>query len=177
MLRIIEGNFYTLALPETFDVICYWDGFGVGTDAQQRMLLRRISHWLTPSGIVLMDINTPWYWAKASGRQMATSTFARQYGFDADGSRMLDHWWPAGRRAEQVTQSLRCYSPQDLRLLLEGTGLVLAQVEPAGAVDYEAGTYTPSVPLEQAMQFRALLRHEAEWRETNGTTYATPYPC
>lgn len=23
-------------------------------------------------------------------------------------------------------------------------------------------------PVEQAMQFRALLHHEAEWRETNG---------
>ena len=93
---------------------------------------------------------------------MAPPTFFRQYDFDADGCRMLDHWRPAEHSSEQVTQSLRCYSPQDLRLLLEGTGLVLVQLEPGGAVDYEAGTYTPSVPLEQAMQFRALLRHESE---------------
>ncbi len=58
-LRIIEGSFYTLPLSENFDVICYWDGFGVGTDAQQRVLLQRIAHWLAPSGTVLMDINTP----------------------------------------------------------------------------------------------------------------------
>jgi SAM-dependent methyltransferase len=160
-LRILEGSFYTIALHETFDLICYWDGFGVGTDTQQRVLLRRIAHWLTPSGVALIDINTPWYWAKVSGRQMATSTFVRHYDFDADGCRMLDHWWPAGQPTERVTQSLRCYSPQDLRLLLEGTGLVLEQVEPGGAVDYEAGTFASSVPLEQAMQYRALLRHDA----------------
>jgi len=169
-LHIVEGSFYTLPLPETFDVICYWDGFGVGTDAQQRMLLQRVARWLAPSGTVLMDINTPWYWARASGRQMSASTFVRQYDFDADGCRMLDHWWQAERPAERVTQSLRCYSPQDLRLLVEGTGLVLEQVEPGGAVDYEAGTYASSVPLEQAMQYRALLRHDSEWRKTNGTT-------
>lgn len=145
-LRIIEGSFYTLPLAETFDGICYWDGFGVGTDAQQRVLLQRIVRWLAPSGTVLMDINTPWYWARVSGRQMATSTFVRQYDFDADGCRMLDHWWQAERPDEQVTQLLRCYSPQDLRSLTEGTGLILEQVEPGGAVDYEAGTSASSVP-------------------------------
>lgn len=49
-LRIIEGNFYTLVLPEMFDVICYWDGFGVGTDAQQHMLLKAYRPLAYPSG-------------------------------------------------------------------------------------------------------------------------------
>jgi SAM-dependent methyltransferase len=161
LLRVLEGSFYTLPLAETFDVVCYWDGFGVGTDAQQRQLLQRIARWLAPAGTVLVDIYTPWYWARVSGRQMNTPTFVRQYGFDADGCRMLDHWWQAERPDERVTQSLRCYSPQDLRLLLEGTGLVLERVEPGGAVDYEAGTYASSVPLEQAMQYRAFLHHSS----------------
>lgn len=158
-LRIIEDNFSTLALPETFDIICYWDGFGVGSDDQQRELLRRIAHWLTPTGVALLDINTPWYWSKAAGRRMSTSTYVRQYDFDADSCRLLDHWWPVGRPTEQVTQSLRCYSPQDIRLLAEETGLVLKRVEPGGAVDYEAGIYTSHVPLAQAMQFCAYLCH------------------
>lgn len=158
-LHIVEGNFYTLTIPDVFDAICYWDGFGVGTDAQQRRLLHRIARWLTPLGTVVMDINTPWYWAKASGHQMCTSTYVRAYGFDADGCRLLDHWWPAQRPDERVTQSLRCYSPQDLRLLLEGTGLALERVEPGGARDYDAGTYTSTVPLKQTMQYRTYLRH------------------
>lgn len=168
-LRIMEGSFYTLPLSATFDVICYWDGFGVGTDAQQRLLLQRMARWLAPAGTVLIDLYTPWYWARVAGRQMATSAFMRQYDFDADSCRMLDHWWHAERPTEPVTQSLRCYSPQDLRLLLEGTGLVLAQVEAGGAVDYDAGTYTSAVPLAQAMQYRALLRHDAEGKTTDGT--------
>lgn len=157
-LRVLEDSFYTLALAETFDAICYWDGFGVGTDKQQHILLKRIAGWLAPGGRALVDINTPWYWAKVAGRQMSTSPFARQYDFDADGCRMLDHWWAIEHPAERVTQSLRCYSPQDLRLLLHGTGLTLEHIEPGGAVNYETKTYSASVPLGQAMQFRAYLR-------------------
>jgi SAM-dependent methyltransferase len=160
-LRIVEGDFYTLELSGPFDAICYWDGFGVGTDEQQQRLLKRIAGWLSVSGIVLLDVYTPWYWAKVAGRQMDAPTFTRRYGFDADGCRMLDDWWPAGRPAERVTQSLRCYSPQDLRLLTAGAGLAVVEVVAGGAVDYEAGAYLPSVPLEHAMQYRAVLRHDA----------------
>jgi SAM-dependent methyltransferase len=67
-LRVLEDSFYTLALAETFDAICYWDGFGVGTDEQQHILLKRIAGWLAPEGRALVDINTPWYWAKVAGR-------------------------------------------------------------------------------------------------------------
>jgi SAM-dependent methyltransferase len=159
-VRIIEGSFYTIELPEQFDVVCYWDGFGVGTDEDQQTLLRRIAAWLKPSGVALIDINTPWYWAQAAGRRMTTSTFMREYGFDADGCRMLDHWWSPQHEDQRVTQSLRCYSPQDLRLLLRGTGLRLAQIAPGDAVDYEANSYTPNVSLEPAMQYCAHLRRE-----------------
>ena len=158
-LRVLEGSFYTLALAETFDLVCYWDGFGVGSDEDQRVLLRRIADWLVPTGTALIDINTPWYWAKAAGRQMSRATFVRQYDFDADACRMLDHWWSPEEPGERVTQSLRCYSPQDLRLLLEGTGLILEHIEAGGALDYDTGTWTARAPLSQAMQFRAHLRH------------------
>ncbi|MEZ4863671.1 MAG: hypothetical protein R3C14_20285 [Caldilineaceae bacterium] len=39
---------------------------------------------------------------------------------------------------QAITQSLRCYLPADLRLLLEGTGLTLHSVAPyASAWDYD----------------------------------------
>lgn len=157
-LRIIEGSFYSIELPEQFDVVCYWDGFGVGTDEDQHMLLRRIAAWLKPSGVALIDINTPWYWAQAAGQRITTSAFVREYGFDANGCRLLDHWWSPANEDQRVTQSLRCYSPQDLRLLLNGTGLRLEQSVPGGAVDYEANSYIPRVSLERAMQYCAHLR-------------------
>ena len=51
-----------------------------------------------------------------------------------------------------MTKSLRCYSPADLRLLLEGTGLGLETYEP-----YESETHETSVPLEQALLYLTKL--------------------
>lgn len=43
---------------------------------------------------------------------------------------MLDTWWPTGDPADAVTQSLRCYSPDDLEYLRDGIGLVDVQPVP-----------------------------------------------
>ncbi len=83
----------------------------------------------------------------------------RRYDFDGDGCRMLDRWWKTGDESTAVTQSLRCYSPQDLRLLLQGTGLRLESVEPGGRVDYATGRWHAVAPLEQAMVYTAILVH------------------
>jgi SAM-dependent methyltransferase len=159
-LRVIVSDFYEVELPDHFDVVCYWDGFGVGSDDDQRRLLARIADWLAAGGFALLEIYTPWYWAKASGREMELADVCRRYGFDAEGSRMLDTWWPAGREAEAATQSLRCYSPADLGRLLEGTGLALEFVEPRGAYDPVQERFIEDAPLEQAMQYLAKLVHE-----------------
>jgi len=70
---------------------------------------------------------------------------------------MLDTWWPGDDESQAVTQSLRCYSPADLRLLLQHTGLTLQSLEPGGAVDYDKHEWHPQVPLEQAMSYVAKL--------------------
>ena len=72
---------------------------------------------------------------------------------------MLDTWWHRDSSDDKLTQSLRCYSPADLRLLLRQTDLhVVDIVETGGAVDPETGNYEPHVPLHQAMSFVAKLR-------------------
>ncbi len=156
-LTVIHGDFYEVALSGPFDVVCYWDGFGVGEDADQRRLLQRIAGWLAPGGCALIDISTPWYWAAAAGQEMRIGNAQRRYDFDAEGCRMLDRWWSLADEAQAVTQSLRCYSPADLRLLLEGTGLRLQALEPGGAVDYVNKKWHPQVPLGQAMAYVAKL--------------------
>ena len=156
-LRVIVGDFYEVELPDRYDIVCYWDGFGVGSDDDQQRLLRRIAGWLVPNGFALIEVYTPWYWAKASGRETQFGGVCRRYGFDADGCRMLDTWWPFGREAEAVTQSLRCYSLADLRRLLEGTGLVIESVEPRGAYDPVQDRFIEDAPLGQAMQYLAKL--------------------
>jgi SAM-dependent methyltransferase len=161
-LRVIVGDFYDVELLERFDIVCSWDGFGVGSDEDQRRLLRRIARWLAPRGFALLEIYTPWYWSGIArsgmaGREMEFAGVCRRYGFDAEGTRMLDTWWPVGREQGAVTQSLRCYSPADLGLLLEGTGLGLDAVEPRGAYDPVQERFVADAPLGECMQYLAKL--------------------
>src|SRR5690242_354436 len=52
-LHVIQANFYEVSLPGQYDAICYWDGFGVGSDDDQHTLLKRIAGWLGPGGVAL----------------------------------------------------------------------------------------------------------------------------
>ncbi|MDD5220828.1 MAG: class I SAM-dependent methyltransferase [Candidatus Bipolaricaulis sp.] len=161
-LRVIVGDFYDVELPDRFNVVCYWDGFGVGSDDDQRRLLQHVAGWLAPEGFALIEIYTPWYWSGIArsgmaGRETEFGGVARRYGFDAAGSRMLDTWWPVGREGEAVMQSLRCYSPTDLGLLLEGAGLALETVEPRGAYDPAQDRFIEDAPLGECMQYLAKL--------------------
>ena len=83
----------------------------------------------------------------------------RRYTFDVAESRLLDRWWRKAKPEMVVHQSLRCYHPADLRLLLEGTGLELQQVTPGGAIVYEPEpAWVKKVPLEEAMTYYAQMR-------------------
>ncbi len=129
----VLGDFYELEFPEKFDVVCYFDGFGVGSDDDQRRLLKRIPEWLQADGCAVIDVYAPWgVAAGADGEPYQEGTMYRSE-FDADGSRHLESQWPVGAdESEAITQYLRCYSPADLRLLLDGTGLALETYEPYG---------------------------------------------
>lgn len=157
-MTVVEGDFYAIELDGTFDVITYWDGFGIGSDADQRRLLRRVAGWLAPGGSALFEVATPWYAAAMAGRGWAVGEAERQYSFDGDACRGVDTWWPKGKRAEAVQQSWRCYSPADFRFLLEGTGLQLEAVQPAGTVDWEQKRWWADAPLEQAMKYVAQMK-------------------
>ena len=68
-ITVVEADFYQVEFVEQFDVVCYWDGFGIGADADQRRLLERISKWLKKDGYALIDIYTPWHAATSVGYQ------------------------------------------------------------------------------------------------------------
>jgi SAM-dependent methyltransferase len=161
-LQPVLADFFTFEPDEPFDLVCYFDGFGVGEDEDQRRLLERISAWLVTGGVALIEVYTPWYWARAAGQQMTFGSASRRYAFDAEGGRLLDTWWPHGHPEEAVTQSLRCYGPADLCLLLRGTGLDLVDLRSGGAVDVATGEYCDQVPLESAMSYVATLRRAAD---------------
>lgn len=153
----VLANFCEFEPEGKFDVVCYFDGFGIGEDDDQRRLLRRIAGWLKCDGSALIEVYAPSHWAAVAGTTMRFGDASRRYGFDAIGGRMLDTWWPNGRPEEALTQSLRCYGLTDFHLLLKGTGLGLAGIEPGGAVDLVSGEYHSHVPLEQAMSYLATL--------------------
>lgn len=156
-LTIVAGDFFTVDLNGRFDVITYWDGFGIGLDADQRRLLRRIAAWLRPVGRALIEISVPWTWAALAGREQQFARADRRYGFDPNGCRMVDTWWPLGDESAAVSQTLRCYSPADLRLLLEGTGLRLHEIEPGGGFDPGTGAWVNDAPLDWAISYVAVL--------------------
>jgi SAM-dependent methyltransferase len=156
-LRSIAGDFYEVDPEGPFDVVAYFDGFGIGDDEDQRRLLYRVGGWLAGGGCALIDILTPWYFAKTAGNEEEFpegSGIRYREGYDADGSRMTERMWRAGHEDDAVTQSLRCYSPADLRLLLEGTGLDVVTIE-----SYTDQRYGEPATLEDAMVYLAKLVH------------------
>ena len=169
----VEGDFYDFHSERQFDEVCYWDGFGIGTDRDQSRLLRRITSWLKQDGCAHIEVYTPWYWRQAAGRTMAWPDVSRAYGYDEENERMLDTWWPTGSPEASVTQSLRCYAPHELEALLDGLPLQLDAVTPCGAVDPTSGTFDPDAPLEKAMQYLAVLS-PAEAEPTNAEDGTAP---
>ena len=83
IIFIICGDFYQVELKKSFDLITYWDGFGIGTDQEQRSLLKRIHKWLKKDGMALIEVYTPWYASYIAGRVNSFGKIKRQYGYDS----------------------------------------------------------------------------------------------
>ena len=156
-LTMVRGDFYAVQLPGQFDVVCYWDGFGVGSDADQRRLLRRIAtEWLRPGGTALIDVYNPIVWARWHGDEEHKTPDPEQgYAHELYNRTTFDPvtcvatgtWWDAARPDDKISQLLRCYTPADLGLLLEGTGLRLS-------------TITAGDLLREDESYLAVLRHQ-----------------
>ena len=119
-LTVLEADFYTVALDGPFDVVCCWEVFGLGTDADQRRLLRRIAQdgfsrtaacwWMftTPPA----RLATP---ARQNGWRPSPACPARwrweRCHFDPVHCRWIDEWEPAAPE-QALAQAIRCYTPQ-----------------------------------------------------------------
>jgi hypothetical protein len=138
-LQVVQEDFYTVRLEGRFDVVCCWEVFGLGSDADQRRLLGRIAReWLAPDGCVLMDVYSPSRPARDAGTEQRRAPLPGVPGsvemierchFDPLHSRWTDEWVPVADPSAALAQTLRCYSPADFLLLLEGTGLALERLE------------------------------------------------
>ena len=132
-LTALHSDFYAVQLNRTFDLVYYWDGFGVGEDADQQRLLARVStEWLGESGVAIIDVFSPDYWSAQSGKPSSYRSrhgeiWQRELGFDHDASRMVDRWTcqDCAADAEPRSQSLRCYRPDEIVELAREAGLTL----------------------------------------------------
>jgi len=174
-LTALEADFYEVSLDEPFDVVCYWDGFGVGSDSDNRRLLHRIAHeWLKPGGSALIDVFNPYRWTLETGKEWILNRNhpshrfrqRRRFEFDPICGCFLDQWCPIDDEtgtcdeAKAITQKIRCYNPSDLQLLLQGTGLGLEHVEVDGvALDVASERFTSGHPIWTAWSYLAQLEH------------------
>ena len=172
-LAWLEADFYEVSLSAEFDVVCYWDGFGIGSDSDQRRLLRRIAtEWLKPGGCALLDVFNPYRWALETGqewrldrnhsshryRQRRRFNFNPIQGCFLDESCPLDDQTETCDEARAITQRIRCYNPADLQLLLEGTGLSLDRIEVDGTpLDFHSAEHTAQDALWKAWSYLVKL--------------------
>ena len=157
-IEVVEADFMTVELPGRFDAVTCWNGFGVGCDADQRRLLRRVHSWLAADGVVLLDVFNPLGWSRLAGESSTDDEtgLRRTVDFDAVGSRFIDTWWFDGESGSPLAQSVRCYSPADLTLMLEGTDLHVVRAEVEGQLLEEIG-HGVHGPLGEAWGYRVLL--------------------
>ena len=159
-LNYHEADFYSYEPGKRFDLICYLDGFGVGTDEEQIQLLNNMASWLKADGAILLEVYTPWYWAKtAYQKEGKLGNIHRIYDYDPIENRMVDTWWLPDKPEDKIAQRLRCYAPADLDLLLKQAGLERVMLFPQGAVDYESMAYHEEVDLIDAMSYITLIQH------------------
>lgn len=167
-LTVLEADFYTVALDQRFDLVCCWETFGIGADADQRRLLKRIAgEWLEPHGCALLDVYHPMRPMREAGTERRLQPLAGVPGsveminrcfFDPLHSRWLDEWQPTADPSQALAQSIRCYTPADFALLLEGCGLVMQHIEVEGqALALEPGKITTSGPLLDAWSYLVQL--------------------
>ncbi len=168
LLSVIEGDFYAVELEGRFDVVCYWDGFGVGTDAGHRLLLRRIAgEWLAAGGCALIEVASTAWAARNAGLEErldplegvpGSVAMLRRFHFDVLHSRWIDEWQPVEHPEHTLAQTIRCYTPADFLLLLEGSGLALKRLEVDGqALDFTGDQISTGGPLAEAYSFLVQL--------------------
>ncbi|MGG2936111.1 class I SAM-dependent methyltransferase [Bacillus pacificus] len=157
-IEIHCADFYKINFEEKFDVVSYLDGFGVGTDDEQLILLKRIKNWMKDDGCALIDIYQPLYWKKVSGQEMLLSSAMRKYEYDSINERMLDHWWHPNNPNDIVTQSLRCYTVDEISNLCAEAGLSIVGIFPGGAYNFEEGKYKEQASLNECLSYRIKVK-------------------
>jgi len=158
-LVFIKDDFYKINLSQKYDVVCYWNGFGIGTDEDQKKLLIKIAQeWLKPKGTLIMDVQNPYIWKKWNGdkeHKKAKPDEGYNYDiwqeikYDRNEKRMYDTWWESDKPKIKYTQTIRCYTSKEISSLVNGTGLKIIYKEVKGKlIDWKSHEYLVQLTLE-----------------------------
>lgn len=160
-VNIICGDFYTIDVKGLFDCVLYIDGFGVGEDADQLRLLKRIYHWLNNDGYALIDIYEPNYWRQVYRGEIVLnddSSLFRKYDFDEKALRFTDTWWHKDNESDKYMQSLKCYSPKCIYELCQLANLEVVGYFPNGAMNFETWSYYEPASIDYCISYRIKLK-------------------
>lgn len=132
----VKDDFFTYNFGQRFDVVTYWDGFGIGTDEDQLAVLNLIERLLEPAGIAIVEVYDPLGWQQDDGLdEVKTADPARGYhhslrhqrSFDNVSSRAIDTWTDLDDGIEW-SQSLRCYSSAEFEQLVDRSNLATCEL-------------------------------------------------
>ncbi|CAN7652307.1 methyltransferase domain-containing protein [Trinickia sp. LjRoot230] len=123
-LQVLEADFMEVELRQSFNVVAYWSGFGVAGDDTQLKLLLRIAHWLRPHARAFIDVFDPRWWSTAHGSTRDMSRFVQCLRFDAKSSRCSISYWRRHDPTSTITETIRCYSPDEFAAMAWQAGLV-----------------------------------------------------
>lgn len=71
---------------------------------------------------------------------------------------MLDHWWHPNSPNDIVTQSLHCYTLDEISNLCTEAGLSIVGFFPGGAYDFEKQKYKELATLNEFLAYRIKLK-------------------
>lgn len=135
-LHFVKEDFYRAKFNQKFDVVTYWNGFGIGNDEDQLNLLAKISdEWLKSDGIALIDVQNPLVWQRwaQEGGDVKQADPERGYFynvseeiiFNESEGIVTDTWWVTEKSEDKISQTLRCYTISEFKQLLKKTNLQL----------------------------------------------------
>ena len=151
-------NILNYETNKTFDLICYFDGFGIFDDNGQKKLLNNIYNWLSRDGLAVIDILNPVYWEKLNGKSLNYGNFSRVYYYDEKTNRMIDEWslYEDGK-IQKERQILRCYSLDEITEFCNSMEFKIIEVIPGGAMDYENNIYYENVDIDSCLNYQIII--------------------
>lgn len=136
----VQGDMREPPVEGRFDAILAMDAaFGVfDDDAEHLQVLGAVLEQLEADGVLVLELMNPYFWAHHArtvhyppGALSADLHLVRTYRFDAERGRVEDHvtvFRPGGEAEVVPTQSLRAWTPPEIRALILAAGFSSVEV-------------------------------------------------